>query len=151
MHSSPTPVNQIKRVEKQNEIAINVFGYENKAIVSYKLSERPASIAQINLLLIYEGPKSHYVWIKNLNRLLLYGQTKYHGRKHFCERCLHGYTAEDLLQRHIPECKGIGDRAIRIKMPIKGKNDTVTFVNLHKKMKINFVMYADFEAIIKKN
>ena len=96
-----------------------------------------------------EGPKSHYVWIKNLNRLL-YDQTKYHGRKYFCERCLHGYTTEDLLQRHIPECNGIGDRAIRIEMPIKGKNDTVKCVNLHKKMKVPFVIYADFEAIIKK-
>ena len=46
---APTPINQIKKVEKQNEIAINVFGYENKAIIVYQLSERPASIARINL------------------------------------------------------------------------------------------------------
>ena len=30
---------------------------------------------------------------------------------------------EDRLQRHIPECKGIGDRAVRIEMPEKRKND----------------------------
>ena len=68
--SSPTPINQIKKLEKQNEMAINVFDYENKAIIVYQLSEQPASIARINLLLIYEEPKSHYVWIKDLNRLL---------------------------------------------------------------------------------
>ena len=46
-----TTINQIKKVEKQNEIAINVFGYENKPIIVYQLSEQPASIARINLLL----------------------------------------------------------------------------------------------------
>ena len=74
----PTPINQIKKVEKQNKMAINVFGYENKAIVSYQLSDQPASIARINLLLIYEESKSHYVWIKDLNKLLS-DQTKHHG------------------------------------------------------------------------
>ena len=80
-------------------MAINVFGYENKAIIVYQLSEQPASMARINLLLIYEEHKSHYVWINDLNRLL-YDQIKYKRRKHFCERCLHGYSREDLLQRH---------------------------------------------------
>ena len=146
-----TPINQIERIEKQNEMAINVFGYENEAIVPYRLSEQPAtcSMARINLLLIYEEPKSHYVWIKDLNRLLS-DQTKYDHRKHFCERCLHGYSREDLLQRHIPECKGIGDRAVRIEMPIPERNDILKFNNLYKRMKVPFVMYADFEAIIKK-
>ena len=37
---SPTPIDQIKKVEKQNEMAINVFGYEDKSITVYRLSER---------------------------------------------------------------------------------------------------------------
>ena len=71
---APTPINQIERVETQNEMAINVFGSEHKVMVPYRLSEQPASIARIILLLIYEEPKSHYVWIKDLNRFL-YDQT----------------------------------------------------------------------------
>ena len=35
-------------------------------------------------------------------------------------------------------------------MPEKGKNDTVTFINFYKKKKVPFVIYADFETIIKK-
>ena len=46
---APTLINQIKRVEKQNKMELNVFGYENKAIVPYQLSDQPASIARINL------------------------------------------------------------------------------------------------------
>ena len=92
-----------------------------------------------------KGPKSHHVWIKNFNRLL-YDQTKYHGRKYFCERCLHGYTTEYLLQR---QWNGIGDKAIRIEMPVESKNK-LRFINFYKKMKVPFVIYADFEALIKK-
>ena len=33
--------------QKQNKMAINVFGYENKAIVPYQLSDQPASIARL--------------------------------------------------------------------------------------------------------
>ena len=36
-----TPINQIKKVEKQNKMAINVFGYTNKAIVvNFLISRR---------------------------------------------------------------------------------------------------------------
>ena len=35
-------------------------------------------------------------------------------------------------------------------MPIHGRNDTLKFANFYKKMKVLFVIYADFEAIIKK-
>ena len=59
-----------KKVEKQNEIAINVYGYENKAIIIYQLSKQPASMAEIDLLLIYEETKYHYIWIKIFCRFL---------------------------------------------------------------------------------
>ena len=72
--NAPTLMNQINKVEKANEMAINVYGYENKAIVVYQVSNQPASMKQINVLLIHKGTKSHYVWIKDLNRLL-YDQT----------------------------------------------------------------------------
>lgn len=103
---APTPISQIQRVERQNNLAINVFGW-TKGVIVHRLSEQPAEMARINLLLIEKGGKSHYTWIKDLNRLL-YHESKYRGRKHFCERCLHGFTREDLLEAHKPECRGIG-------------------------------------------
>ena len=35
-------------------------------------------------------------------------------------------------------------------MPEKGKNDMLKFVIFYKKMKVRFVIYADFEALVKK-
>ena len=77
----PTPISQIPKVEKQNNLAINVYGYtvskkiENANIFPYHISNQPKEIQRINLLFISENEpqhetKYHYCWIKNLNRLL---------------------------------------------------------------------------------
>ena len=54
----------------------------------------------------------------------------YKDRKHFCERYLHGYSREDLLEAHNPECKGIGQTALWVEMPEESKNN-FTFPNHH--------------------
>jgi len=141
---SPTPVSQIKQVEKQNNLAINVFGWE-KGIIVHHISKQPGSMPRINLLLIEEAGKFHYTWIKDLNRLL-HDQSKHDGRKHFCERCLHGYSREDLLEAHKPDCQGIGKTAVRVEMPEEGKNK-LTFQNFYKKFPAPYIIYADFEAL----
>jgi hypothetical protein len=47
---SPTPLTQIKKVERQNGLAINVFGYDN-GIYPLHTSEASAHIPRVNLLL----------------------------------------------------------------------------------------------------
>ena len=143
---TPTPISQISEVEKQNHLAINVFGWD-KGVIIHRLSEQPAG-GTINLLLIEKAGKFHYTWIKDLNRLL-YDQSKYQHRKHFCERCLHGYTREDLLEAHKPDCRGIGQTAVRVEMPKAGENK-LTFQSHHKQFPAPFVIYADFEALTTK-
>ena len=124
---APTPISQIGKVEHQNDLAINVFGWD-KGVIVHRLSKQPEYMPRKNLLLIEEAGKFHYTWIKNLNRLL-YDQSKHREQKHFFERCLHGYKREDLLEAHRPECKGIGQTAVRVEMPQEGK---LTFQNHHK-------------------
>ena len=143
---TPTPISQISKVEKQNSLAINVFGWD-KGVIIHRLSEQPAG-GTINLLLIEKAGKFHYTWIKDLNRLL-YDQSKHRERKHFCERCLHGYTRQDLLEAHKPDCRGIGQTAVRVEMPKAGENK-LTFQNHHKQLPAPFVIYADFEALTTK-
>ena len=143
---TPTPISQISKVEKQNDLAINVFGWDGAYVIIYRLSERPAR--RINLLLIEKAGKFHYTWIKDLNRLF-YNQSKHRERKHFCERCLHGYTRDDLLEAHKLDCCGIGQTAVRVEMPQAGENK-LTFQNHHKQFPAPFVIYADFEALTTK-
>ena len=144
---APTSISAIPKVEKQTKLAINVFGWK-KGVIVHHLSKQPANMPRINLLLIEKAGKFHYTWIKNLNRFL-YDQSKHQESKHFCERCLRGYSREDLLGSHRFECHGISQTALRVEMPEEGKNK-LSFQKHHKQLPGLFIIYADFEALTTK-
>ena len=145
----PTPVSQIGRLERQNpNLAINVFGWENQRVIVHRISEKGGEISRINLMLVKKGENTHYCLVKRLSALL-YDQNRHNESKHFCERCLHGYSRRELLERHKPECKGLLKSPTRTEMPKEGENK-MYFQNFHKQMKAPYVVYADFECIVKK-
>ena len=163
----PTPVSQISKVEKHLDLAINVYGYtvskklEKLNIFPYHISEKPKEKERINLLLISEDvecvndknekiieTKSHYCWIKNLNRLLHDQNSKHGGKTYFCDHCLYGFTKEDLLIKHKEDCYGINKNSTKIQMPTEGKSH-IKFKNYQNQMSVPYVIYADFESIIK--
>ena len=143
---SPTPVSQISKVETLNNLAINVYGWENNKVIIYRISNQPYDVKRINTLLLEQDEKSHYVLIKNLNRLL---NSKNDKQMFYCERCLIGFTRDDLSQSHLVECRGINEQAVRIQMPTEN-NKSIKFVNHKKQLKAPWVIYADFESIIRK-
>ena len=53
----------------------------------------------LNLLLITDGEKKHYVPIEDFNSLM-YNKTKHGDRKHFCMHCLQCFSAEEVLSKH---------------------------------------------------
>ena len=71
----PVTTKQYNKIEKQNEININVFGYENKQPYPIHVSKEKYN-NQMNLLLITEDDKKHYVLIKDFNSFM-YNQTKH--------------------------------------------------------------------------
>ena len=76
---------------------VNVFGYENKV---YPLCTSKNSCDQtLNLLLITEKDKSHYVFTKDFNRLT-FSRTKHKNKKHYCMSCLQNFTTEEILSNH---------------------------------------------------
>ena len=78
----------------------------------------------------------------------MYDQTKHEHRKYFCERCLHGFKREDLLEKHTPDCRGINQAAVAIEMLEQGEK--IMFNNYRKQLKAPYIIYADFEWIIHK-
>ena len=109
----PVSIKQIPKIEEQNNISINVFGYENKQrfplFVSKKVFE-----TTLDLLLIMEDEKQHYVWIKDFNRFM-YNQSKHQHRKHFCRYCFQCFSSEEILHKHTPNCVIInGKQAIQM-------------------------------------
>ena len=65
----PLDINDYEKFEDRLPMQINVFGYENKVYPFY-ISKKSYN-QTLNLLLITEKGKSHYVFIKDFNRLML--------------------------------------------------------------------------------
>ena len=95
------PISQkhYNKVEKQNSIRINVFGYEKRQPFAIHISKEKFEY-QMNLLLITEDEKKHYVPIKDFNAFM-YNQTKHKNKKHFCMCCLQCFSSERILANHV--------------------------------------------------
>ena len=142
----PVTTKQYNKIEKQNEININVFGYENKQPYPIYVSKEKYEDC-INLLLITEEKNKHYVLIEDFNRFM-YNQTKHKESKHFCMHCLQCFSSERVLNDHKDNCITVnGTQAV--KMPDKN-NNILKYNNFHKQQPVPFVIYADFEAITEK-
>ena len=107
--SFPVTIIDINRIERQNKININLFGYntEKKSVYPIRISEENYD-DHIELLYI-EGKNelgeetTHYVYIKDFNRLM-FNFTKYKGKKHFCMRCLQCFYSNESLAKHRVNC-----------------------------------------------
>ena len=139
----PVTTKQYNKIEKQNSININVFGYEDKQPYPIYVSKEKNE-DHMNLLLIKENENKHYVLIKDFNKLM-YKQTKHKERKHFCMCCLQCFSSERVLTDHRENCIEING-AQGIKMPTHD-NNVLKFNNFNKQLQVPF---ADFEAITEK-
>ena len=64
----PLDINDYEKIEDGFQMQVNVFSYENKVYHLY-ISKNSCNQTP-NLLLITEKDKSHYVFIKDFNRLM---------------------------------------------------------------------------------
>ena len=141
----PVTVKQINKIEKQNNICINLFGYEKKQKFPIYISKEKYQ-DHMELLLITEDENKHYVLIKDFNKFM-FNQTKHEHKKYFCMYCLQCFSREDVLTEHKNNCILINGKQ-SINMPKKG--DKVFFKNYNKQLPVPFVIYADFEALTEK-
>ena len=106
----PTPLSQIPKVERLNNLVINVFGYSKQAVIHPLYLTKDHSASPINLLLITEvkdgKTNSHYAWIKDFNRLCC-DQNKHGGKTFFCTRCISPHCSERTLSDHLIYCRGV--------------------------------------------
>ena len=142
----PVTIKQFNKIEKNNNININVFGYEDKQPYPVYISKEKCE-DHIELLLVTKDENKHYVLIKDINKLI-YNQTKHKERKNFCMHCLQCFSSERVLNNHKDNCIQVnGTQAVN--MPTKD-NNILKFNNFHKQQPVPFVIYADFEAITEK-
>ena len=147
----PVSLKQIDKFENQNNYAINVFGYE-RVVYPLRISKKKDQV--INLLLIANEETNHFCWIKNMSRLLSSGINNHQHKRYFCYRCLNSFKSEKSLDKHKEYCQN--NEAVKIEMPIRVDDEGNTFPvyikfnHFHKKMRVPFVVYADFECFTEK-
>ena len=78
----PVQEKDYNKIEVKNNICINVFGYENKLVFPIYVSDQKFEDS-MDLLLLIDDDKSHYVYIKDLDRFMFY-KTKNKNKKWFC-------------------------------------------------------------------
>ena len=139
----PVAIKNINIFEMNNDISINILSVENKDIYICRKGIRRDR--EINLLLISEGGIRHYTTIKSLSRLLSMSNSKHHGKQHFCNNFLQSFTLELSRDKHQVYCED--NEAIRVEMPQKAS--MVEFYDGQNQFKVPFIMYADFESILK--
>ena len=127
----------------QNKICINVFCYENKVIYPVYLSDQKFCDS-MDLLLISDKFKSHYVYIKDFDRFM-FNKTKNKDKKYFCKNSLQCFSSGNILSEHKENCL-----VINCKQSVKLKSGFISFKNYSKQIPVPFKIYADFECILEK-
>ena len=121
----------------------SAFGYENKVFTLYV--SKKCNEQELNVLLISNEEKSHYIFIKDFNRLM-YSEvkTKNQHKKHFHILCLQNFTTKEILNSHRERCLLINDT-----QAVKYETEIIKFKNFDKQIPIPFKIYADSECLLK--
>ena len=94
------------KIEVKKNICINVFGYG--LVLPIYVSDQKFEDS-IDLLLLIDDDKSHYVYIKDFDRFM-FQKTKNKSRKWFCRSCLQCFNRESVLIKHKENCLSINGK-----------------------------------------
>ena len=122
-------------------MCINVFGYENELVFPIYISDQKFEDS-IDLVLLIDDDKPHYVYIKDFNRFMFH-KIKNKNKKWFCKSCLQCFSSENVLIKHKENCLSInGKQSVKL-------GEIIKFENYFKQIPVPFKIYADFECNLK--
>ena len=160
----PMSLDQISKFERQNKKAylhpITVWMWDSKqSYPIYQSTLKNAAHTQdrLNLLLLpttgpngptkgdtSENTNFHYVYINDLKSLLKLrkGPGKYDSKEGVCSNCFSVFASQQALDDHAEACEK--HRCQKIETPVEG--DVTQFTEFCKKIPLNIIGFADFEA-----
>ena len=136
----PVSIKDITDFEENNDLSINVYGEREQTIVPLRISKSSGN----KIHLFYYG--GHYSWVKHPSRLF-HTTTKDRHKKYFCDSCLQHFNTVKALEEHDRICLGVEEVAQRIQMPV---DKNLSYTDHQKQLRVPYVIYADFEALITK-
>ena len=116
-----------------------MFSYENGMVFPINVSDQKFEDS-MDLLLLIDDVKLHYVYIKDFNRFMFH-KTKNKNKKWFCRRCLQCFSSKNVLIKHRENCLGING-----KQSVKLEKGIIKFENYFKQIPVPLKIYADFEC-----
>ena len=116
-----------------------MFCYENELVFPIYVSDQKFENS-MDLLLLINDDKSHYVYIKDFNTFMFH-KTKNKNKKWFCKSCLQCFSSEIVLTKHKEDCLSInGKQSVNLEIGI------TEFRNYFKQLPVPFKIHADFEC-----
>lgn len=134
----PVKICEIAKFEKINKLKINIYGYDSLVFPIYRTSNNKYEYKEIDILLY----QNHYYLITNFNRLL----NEKRGLHKFCKNCLIGFARRSTLIDHEKRC--LNNAPQKVSLP-SGNQKFLKFKSFNKMVRHPFVVYADFESILK--
>ena len=152
----PVNLKAIDHFEHLNpNISISVLGYnKEERVFPLRISKYTGCDYDIVLLLIKEAEKrengeikekTHYTLVKNKSALITSQINNHKGSRHICLNCFNSFNSSDTLEKHRGYC--YENESVKITMPPPGTY--LRFKNFLHSEKAPFVVYADFESLIK--
>ena len=113
-----------------------MFCYEDKLVFPVYISDQTFK-SSIDLLLLIDDDKSHYVYIKDFNTFMFH-KTKNKNKKWFCKSSLQCFSSENVLIKYFLSISG--------QQSINLEKGMIEFKNYFKQFPVSFKIYADFEC-----
>ena len=92
----------------------------------------------MDMLLIIDENKSHYVYIKDFDRFM-FNKTKNKNKKYFCKSCLECFSSKKVLSNHKEVCL-----SINVVQSVRLEKVIIEFKNAFKQIQVPFKTYSDF-------
>ena len=140
----PVPLSSIASFATKNNLSIKVYGVEDEKKVIYPLrvTESVVADSHVDLLLHERNGVQHYSTIKNFSRLVSGHLNNHNGATYCCKKCSYADSTKELLAAYDVDCCHVQCT----KFP---KDARCRFTNIQKQLPAPFVVYADFEFILK--
>eukprot|EP00081_Caenorhabditis_elegans_P015561 NP_495214.1 Uncharacterized protein CELE_H12I13.3 [Caenorhabditis elegans] len=97
-------VNDIPKVEKLNNLAINVFSNDTNSIIPVHISKKSTSVSEnriIDLFLIKNEDRMHYCLVKNINYLIGNESSNHSGLNSVCRYCFNSFRSKTKYDNHL--------------------------------------------------